>query len=98
MYMYIIYTHIYIHTHTHTHTQIYIYIYISAGSTSLILVESLLVILIDYMIFLSPFLDVIRMSISKISFLALLNSGILKQNHQKPFICRFFQNRFLVCF
>ena len=37
----------------------------------------LLVILIDCMIFLSPFLDVTRMSMSTVSFLAQLNSGIL---------------------
>ena len=37
----------------------------------------LLVILIDYMIFLSPFLDVTRMSLSTVSFLAQLESGIL---------------------
>ena len=39
--------------------------------------EGLLVILIDSMIFLSPFLDVTRMSMSTISFLAQLDSGIL---------------------
>ena len=37
---------------------------------------SLLVILIDCMIFLSPFLDVTRMSTSTVSFLAQLDSGI----------------------
>ena len=37
----------------------------------------LLVILIDCMIFLSPFLDVIRMSMSTVSFLAQLDSGSL---------------------
>ena len=37
----------------------------------------LLVILIDCMIFLSPFLDVTRMSISTVSFLARLDSGVL---------------------
>ena len=37
----------------------------------------LLVILIDCMIFLSPFLDITRMSMSTVSFLARLNSGIL---------------------
>ena len=37
----------------------------------------LLVILIDCMIFLSPFLDVTRVSMSTVSFLAQLNSGIL---------------------
>ena len=36
----------------------------------------LLVILIDCMIFLSSFLDVTRMSISTVSFLAQLGSGI----------------------
>ena len=35
------------------------------------------VILIDCMIFLSPFLDVTRMSMSTVSFLAQLDSGIL---------------------
>ena len=37
----------------------------------------LLVILIDCMIFLSPFLDVTRMSMSTVPFLAQLDSGIL---------------------
>ena len=37
----------------------------------------LLVILIDCKIFLSPFLDVTRMSMSTVSFLTQLNSGIL---------------------
>ena len=37
----------------------------------------LLVILIGWMIFLSPFLHVTRMSMSTVSFLAQLNSGIL---------------------
>ena len=37
----------------------------------------LLVILVDCMIFLSPFLDVTRMPMSTVSFLAQLNSGIL---------------------
>ena len=36
----------------------------------------LLVIMIDCMIFLSPFLDVTRMSLSTVSFLAELGSGI----------------------
>ena len=45
----------------------------------LFLEGGLLVILIDCMIFLSPFLDVTRMSISTVSFLAQLNSGILCQ-------------------
>ena len=43
----------------------------------LFLEEGLLVILIDCMIFLSPFLDVTRMSMSTVSFLAQLDSGIL---------------------
>ena len=42
-----------------------------------ILEGGLLVILIDCMIFLSPFLDVTRMSMSTVSFLAQLESGIL---------------------
>ena len=41
------------------------------------LAVGLLVILIDCMIFLSPFLDVTRMPISTVSFLAQLDSGIL---------------------
>ena len=40
----------------------------------LILEEGVLVILIDDIIFLSPFLDVIRMSMSAVSFLAQLDS------------------------
>ena len=43
----------------------------------LFLEGGLLVFLIVYMIFLSPFLDVTRMSVSTVSFLAQLNSGIL---------------------
>ena len=43
----------------------------------LFLEGGLLIILIDCMIFLSPFLDVTRMSMSTVSFLAQLNSGIL---------------------
>ena len=43
----------------------------------LILKGGLLVILIDCMIFLSPFLDVTRISMSTVSFLAQLDSGIL---------------------
>ena len=39
--------------------------------------EGLLVILIDCMVFLSPFLDVTRMSMSTVSFLVQLDSGIL---------------------
>ena len=42
----------------------------------LFLEGGLLVILIDCMIFLSPFLDVTRMSMSGVSFLAQLNPGI----------------------
>ena len=37
----------------------------------------LLVILVDCMNFLSPFVDVTRISMSKVSFLAQLDSGIL---------------------
>ena len=43
----------------------------------LFLEGGLLIILIDCMIFLSPFLDVTRMSMSTVSFLAQLNFGIL---------------------
>ena len=43
----------------------------------LFLKEDLFVILIDCMIFLSPFLYFTRMSVSTVSFLAQLNSGIL---------------------
>ena len=43
----------------------------------LILVESLLIILIDCMTFLSPFLDVASMSMSRVSFLAQLGSSTL---------------------
>ena len=43
----------------------------------LILVEGLLIILIDCIIFLTPFLDVTRISMSRVSFLAQLDSGIL---------------------
>ena len=39
--------------------------------------RGLLVILMDCMIFLSPFLNVSRMSMSTVSFLARLNSGII---------------------
>ena len=53
-------------------------------SHCLILEEGLLVILIDYMIFLSPFLDGTTMSMSTVSFFAQLVSGIL-----------FLQNTFL---
>ena len=43
----------------------------------LFLEGGLLVILRDCMIFLSPFLNVTRMSLSTVSFLAQLDSGIL---------------------
>ena len=43
----------------------------------LFLEGGLVVILIDCMIFLSPFLDVARMSMSTVSFFAQLDSGIL---------------------
>ena len=43
----------------------------------LFLEEGLLVILIDCMVFLSPFLDVTKMPMSTASFLALIDSGIL---------------------
>ena len=47
----------------------------------LVLMGSPLIVLIGYLIFLSPFPDVIRMSVSTVSFLAQLGSGILcKQN------------------
>ena len=50
----------------------------STGSTPiLILWGDLLVILMDHMIFPSPFLDVMKMSMSTVSFLAQLDSGIL---------------------
>ena len=49
----------------------------STGSLSFFLVVGLLVILIDCMIFLSPFLDVARISVSTVSFLAQLGPGIL---------------------
>ena len=42
-----------------------------------ILEGGLLVILIDFMIFLSPFLDATRMSMSIVSFLTQLDSGIV---------------------
>ena len=66
--------------------------------------EGLLVILIDdfsdfCMIFLSPFLDVTRMSMSAVSFFARLNSSILclENAFLTSFNCRFFLNRFSVC-
>ena len=43
----------------------------------LILERGLLVVLIDSMIFLSPFLDVTKMSMSTVSFIAQLDSGTL---------------------
>ena len=43
----------------------------------LVLEGDVLVILIDYMIFLSPFLDGTRTSMSTVSFLAQLDPGIL---------------------
>ena len=43
----------------------------------LFLKGGLLIILIDCMIFLSPFPDITRMSMSTVSFLTRLNSGIL---------------------
>ena len=43
----------------------------------LFLEGGLLVILVDCMIFLSPFLDITRMSMSRVSFLAQLDPGIL---------------------
>ena len=43
----------------------------------LFLEEDLLIILIDYMIFPSPFLDIARMSMSTVSFLTQLDSGII---------------------
>ena len=42
-----------------------------------LILKGLLVILIDCMVFLSPFLDVTKMSMSIVSFLAKLDSGIL---------------------
>ena len=42
-----------------------------------ILKGGLFVILIDCIIFLLPFIDVTRMSMSTVSFLAQINSGIL---------------------
>ena len=49
----------------------------SSELTQLVLEGGLLVSLIDCMISLSPFLDLTRMSMSTVSFLAQLNSGIL---------------------
>ena len=49
----------------------------STGFHFLFLNEGILVILIDCMIVLSPFLDVTRLSISTVSYLAQLDSGIL---------------------
>ena len=68
---------------------------------------SLLVILIDNMIFLSPLLDVTRTSMSTVSFLAQVDSGILGLNGFKSKInrhllivvnYRFFLKGFPVCF
>ena len=68
---------------------------------------SLLIILIDCMIFLSPFLDVTRMPVSTNSFLAQLDSivgflltynlNVFKSRINTP-ITRFFLKRFSVCF
>ena len=63
---------------------------------TLIIEGGLLIIFIDCMIFLSPFLDVTRMSMSKVSFLAQLGPGILCLYN--AFNCRFFLDRFPVCF
>ena len=50
----------------------------SSGLAHFLIFEGgLLVILIDCMIFLSAFLDITRMSISTVSFLTQLDSGIL---------------------
>ena len=48
----------------------------------------LLVILIDCMIFLSPFLDVTRMAMSTVSVLAQLDSGILSGNNPEEISIR----------
>ena len=50
----------------------------------LIFEGGLLVILIDCMIFQSPFLDVTRMSMSAVSFLSNLDSGILCLSNAFP--------------
>ena len=50
----------------------------------LILQGGLLVILIDCTIFLSPFLDVTRISMSIVSFLTQLDSGIICQQNAFP--------------
>ena len=80
---------------------------------SLFLEGGLLFILIDCTIFLSPFLDVTRMSMSTVSFLTQLGSGILclwnaflcptillalTLELTNTFNCRFFLNRFPVWF
>ena len=59
----------------------------------LILKGGLLVILIDCIILLLPFLDVTRRPMLTVSFLVQLDSRTLA-----VFNCRFFLNRFLVCF
>ena len=46
-----------------------------------ILVVVSLIILLGYMIFLSQFLDLIRMSMPTVSLLAQLDSGILRLQH-----------------
>ena len=51
--------------------------YFDRCSFELALKGGLLVILIDWMIFLSPFLDVMRRSISTVSFLTQLDCGII---------------------
>ena len=78
----------------------------------LILEGDRLIILINCMIFLSSFLDVTRMSMSTVSFLEQLDPGILsvecfsltfdlsgfESRINTAFNCRFFLNRFPVCF
>ena len=59
----------------------------STGSTSFFF-EGGLVILIDFMIFLSPFLDVTRMAMSTVSVLAQLDSGILSGNNPEEISIR----------
>ena len=54
----------------------------------LFLEGGLLVILIDCMIFLSPFLDVTRMAMSTVSVLAQLDSGILSGNNPEEISIR----------
>ena len=50
-----------------------------------ILVVVSLIILLGYMIFLSQFLDLIRMSMPTVSLLAQLDSGILRMRMQHAF-------------